>query len=194
MGTKRRPASPRSTNALNEAVTLTRGDHLIALYATDNQRRALALPFLLDGLREGSICFLIGSDRSTNEILAELKKSRPEIDAEIARGRLIAAEHRNSPRDQYEFFEDGMSGAERDGVNSFRLFADMIGARKHMSFEQLLDLEQGFDEAIVHNHHMTAMCAYDVRVFSGIELLAALRSHGGSVRYAHDDTRENAAK
>jgi len=186
--------SPRSTNASNEAVTITRGDHLIALYATDNERLVLAVPFLLDGLREGSVCFLIGPDSSTNEILAELKKRRPEIHAEIAEGRLIAAEHRHSPGDQYQFFEGGMSGAEQSGLNSFRLFADMIGARHHMPFEQLLDLEQGFDEAIVHKHHIAALCAYDVRKFSGIEMLGALRSHRGAVRYASDDTRKKAIK
>jgi len=194
MGKTRGRKSPRSIKTLNEAVTITRGDHLIALYATDNERLVLAVPFLLDGLREGSVCFLIGPDRSTNEILAELKKRRAEIVGEIAEGRLIVAEHRDCPRDQYEFFEGGMRVAEQAGLNSFRLFADMIGARQHMSFEQLLDLERGLDEAIVHKHHMTALCAYDVRTFSGIELLAALRSHRGAVRYASDDTREKATK
>jgi hypothetical protein len=194
MGKPRGRKSPRSTNALNEAVTVTRGDHLIALYATGDERLLLAVPFLLNGLREGSVCFLIGTDSSTNEVLAELRKRRPEIDAEIAEGRLIAAEHRHTPRDQYEFFERAMSGAERAGLNSFRLFADMIGAQQHMSFEQLLDLEQGFDEAVVHKHQMAALCAYDVRTFSGIELLATLRSHRGAVRYASDDSRENAIK
>jgi hypothetical protein len=87
-----------------------------------------------------------------------------------------------------------MSGAERAGLNSFRLFADMIGAQQHMSFEQLLDLEQGFDEAIVHKHQMAALCAYDVRKFTGIELLATLRSHRGAVRYASEDSREKAMK
>jgi hypothetical protein len=194
MGKTRGRKSPRSIKTLNEAVTVTRGDHLIALYATDNERLVLAVPFLLDGLREGSICFLIGPDRSTNEILAELKKSRPGIVAEIAEGRLIVAEHQDAPRDQYEYFEGGMSAAEQAGLNSFRLFADMTGARQHMSFEELLDLEQGLDEAIVHKHHLAALCAYDVRAFSGIELLAALRSHGGAVRYASEGTREKATK
>jgi len=194
MGKPRGRKSPGSTNASNEAVTITRGDHLVALYATDNEWLLLAVPFLLDGLREGSVCFLIGPDSSTKQILAELRKRRPEIDADIAEGRLIAAEHRDSPRSQYEFFERGISGAEKAGLNSFRLFADMIGAQQHMSFEELLDLEQGFDEAIVHKHQMAALCAYDVRKFSGIELLATLRSHRGAVRYAGEDSREKAIK
>jgi hypothetical protein len=188
MGKTRSRKSPRSTNASNEAVTITRGDHLIALYATDNELLVLAVPFLLDGLREGSVCFLIGPDSSTKEILGELKKGLREIEAEIAARRVIVAEHRDTARGQYEFFERGMSAAEQAGLNTFRLFADMIGARQHMSFEQLLELEQELDETIVHKHHTTAMCAYDVRAFSGIELLAALRSHRGRVRYASDVT------
>jgi hypothetical protein len=194
MGKTRGRKSPRSTKASNEAVTITRGDHLIAFYATDNERMVLAVPFLLDGVREGSVCFLIGPGSSTKEILAELEKNRPEIAAEIADGRLIATEHQDTPRDQYKFFEDRMSAAEQAGLRTFRLFDDMIGARRHMSFEQLLDFEQGFDEEIVHKHQMAALCAYDVRMFSGIELLAALRSHRGPARYATDDTREKATK
>ena len=186
--------SPGSTNASNEAVTITRGDHLVALYATDKERLALAVPFLLDGLREGSVCFLIAPDTATNEILVEMKNSWPEIDAEIDDGRLIVAEHRHTPGDQYEFFEVRMSAAEMAGLNSFRLFADMVGARQHMSFELLHELEQGFDEAVVHKHHLVALCAYDVRKFSGIELLAALRCHRSPVRYASDDTGEEAIK
>jgi hypothetical protein len=194
MGKTRSRKSPTSTSASNEAVTITRGDHLVALYATDNERLVLAVPFLLDGLREGSVCFLIGPDSSTKEILGELKKGPREIDAEIAARRVIVAEHRDTPRGQYEFFERGMSAAEQAGLNTFRLFADMIGARRQMSFDQVLELEQRFDELIVHKHQTAALCAYDVRAFSGIELLSALRSHHGAVRYATGDTREKATE
>lgn len=194
MGKTRGRKSPRSTNTSSEAVTITRGDHLFALYATDHGRLLLAVPFLLDGLREGSVCFLIGPDSSTKEIIAELKKSRIDIDRDIAEGRLVEAEHQDSTLGQFEFFESRTSAAERAGMNTFRLFADMVGARQHMSVEQLLDIERRFDDVIVHKHQIAAMCAYDVRSFSGIELLAALRIHRGSVRYAHDGTREKATK
>ena len=194
MGKTRGRKSPNSTNALNEAVTVTRGDHLCALYAIDHERLLLAVPFVLDGLREGSVCFLIGPHSSTSEILAELKESGIDIDRDIGEGRLVVAEHQNSTLGQFEFFETRTSAAERAGLNTFRLFADMIGARRHMSVEQVLDIERGFDDVIVHKHQMAAMCAYDVRGFSGIELLAALRTHRGSVRYTHDDTREKATK
>ena len=90
--------SPGSTNASNEAVTITRGDHLVALYATDKERLALAVPFLLDGLREGSVCFLIAPDTATNEILVEMKNSWPEIDAEIDDGRLDRGRASAQPR------------------------------------------------------------------------------------------------
>lgn len=194
MGTKGGREAPRSTNGLNEGVTVTRGDHLFALYATDAERVALAVPFLLDGLREGSVCFLIGSASARTGILAELKRSQSGIDDDTAAARLIATEHQDSPREQYEFFERQTSAAERAGVTTFRLFADMIGARQQMPVEQVLKLEEGFDEAIVRRHQIAAMCAYDVRKFSGIELLGALRSHRGSVRYAYDNTREKTTK
>lgn len=186
--------SQRPANAPADALTIIRGDHFIGLYATDNERLSLAVTFLIEGLREGSVCFLIGPDSSSQAILAELKKSRPEVAAEIADGRLIVAQHQKTARDQYKFFLDRMSAAEQVGLHSFRLFAEMLGARQRMGIEQTLELENGFDDVIIHKHQMTAMCAYDVRHFSGVEMLAVLRSHPGSVRYIKEDARENTEK
>jgi hypothetical protein len=194
MGKTRSRKSSRPPNAPSEALTIIRGDHFMGLYATDNERLRLAVTFLLDGLREGSVCFLIGPDSSNQVILAELKNSRPETAAELADGRLIATEHQNTPRDQYKFFDDLMTAEEQVGRRSFRLFADIIGARQRMSIEQTLELENGFDDAVVRKHQVTAMCAYDVRQFSGVEILAALKSHPGSVRYFKADSRESSAK
>jgi hypothetical protein len=70
----------------------------------------------------------------------------------------------------------------------------MIGARERMSIEQVLEIESGFDDELVHKHPITAMCAYDVRRFSGLEVLAALKIHRGSVHYTHDDPREQPTK
>jgi DcmR-like sensory protein len=194
MGKTRSRRPEESAKELSDALTVIRGDHFMGLYATDNERLRLSVNFLLEGLREGSICFLIGLDSANQAILAELKKNRPGVADDIADGRLIVAEHQTTARDQFKFFEDHMSAAEKVGVRTFRLFADMIGARQRMSIEQTLELERGFDEVIVHKHQMTAICAYDVRHFSGVEILAALRSHPGSVRYDKEDTGENAAK
>lgn len=194
MGKTRSRESPKPANAPAEALTIIRGDHFVGLYATDNERLSLAVTFLIEGLRERSICFLIGPDSSNQAILAELKKSRPEAAAEIADGRLIVAEHQKTARDQYKFFLDRMSAAERVGLRTFRLFADMLGARQRMGIEQTLELEGGFDEVVIHKHQMTAMCAYDVRHFSGVEILAALKSHPGSVRYFKADVEETTAQ
>jgi hypothetical protein len=193
MGTKGRRTVPRPTTGA-EAVTVTHGDHLFALYATDVERVTLGVAFLLDGLREGSVCFLIGPDRARKGIMAALKKSRPRISDDIAAGRLIESEHQGTPRAQYEFFERHTSAAEQTGAASFRLFADMIGARQRMSLGQVLKLEAGFDHMVVRKHEIAAMCAYDVRKFSGTELLGALRTHRGPVRYARDETRKKAMK
>jgi hypothetical protein len=194
MGKTRSRASQRPANAPADALTIIRGDHFVGLYASDNERLSLAVTFLLEGLREGSVCFLIGPDGSNQAILAELKKSRPEVAAEIAEGRLIVAEHHKTALDQYKFLLDRIRAAERVGLYTFRFFADMVGARQRMGIEQSLELERGFDEVITHKHRMTALCAYDVRHFSGVEILAALKSHPGSVRYTKEATRENAAK
>src|SRR5207247_4072064 len=86
------------------SLTITRGDHLCGFYASDIGRISLAVPFLLDGLNEGSVCFLIAPVRVRAEIIKHLRKQRRSLQADIEAATLIPSEHRDSARAQYSYF------------------------------------------------------------------------------------------
>jgi hypothetical protein len=166
-----------------EAVAAIQGNHLCGIYGTDAGRLDLAVPFLLEGLQQGSMCFLIAPTAAQKLILTAMKKKRASVDADIKAGRLIVSEHQKSAEEQIRFFESPMRKAQGEGIQSFRLFADMWGLRRLVSAEEMIQLEVGFERSIVANFPMVALCAYDARKFTGIELLDALKDHDDTFRF-----------
>jgi transcriptional repressor of dcmA and dcmR len=166
----------------DEAVAAIHGNHLCGIYGSDAGRLDLVVPFLLDGLRKKSVCFLVAPSTAQRGILKAMKKKRPSLGSDIKAGRLIVSEHQKSPAAQCRFFEVAMRKAEAEGVNSFRVVGDMWGLRLLVSAKQMVELELGFERLIVPRFPVVAICTYDARKFTGVELLDALRDH--------DDTRK----
>lgn len=166
----------------NEAVAAIHGNHLCGIYGTDAGRLDLAVPFLLEGLRKKDVCFLVAPSPTQKVILKEMKKRRSSLDTDIKTGRLIVSEHQKSAAEQVRFFEIAMKKAEDKGTEAFRLFADMWGLRVLVSPKEMIDLEVGFEQIIVTRFPIVALCAYDARKFSGIELLDALKDHDDTFR------------
>lgn len=170
-------ASTSPETSQDEPVATIHGNHLCGIYGSDAGRLDLVVPFLLEGLRKKSVCFLIASVRAQREILKAMKRMRPSLDADIKARRLIVSEHQKSPADQCRFFETAMTKAEAEGVESFRVVGDMWGLRLLVSSKQMVELELGFERLIVPRFPVMAICAYDARKFTGVELLDALRDH-----------------
>ena len=167
----------------DEPVGTVHGNHLCGIYGSDAGRLDLAVPFLLEGLRQRSVCFLIAPSRAQKDILKALKQRRPSLDSDIKAGRLDVSEHQNSPSAQCRFFEAAMARAQAAGVDSFRVVGDMWGLRLKVSAKQMISLEIGFERLIVPRFPVTALCAYDARKFTGVELLDALKDHDDTFRF-----------
>jgi transcriptional repressor of dcmA and dcmR len=161
----------------DEPVTAVRGNHLCGIYGSDAGRLELAVPFLIEGLRKKSVCFLIAPSSAQRGILKAMKKKRPSLDSDMEAGRLIVSEHQKSPAAQCRFFETAMKKAGHEGVDSFRVVGDMWGLRLLVSSKQMVELELGFERLIVPRFPVEAICAYDARKFTGLELLDALKDH-----------------
>jgi excisionase family DNA binding protein len=166
-----------------EPIAAVHGNHLCGIYGSDAGRLDLSLPFLLEGLRKKSVCFLVAPSRTQRDILKAMKRKRPSLDSDIKAGRLIVTEHQNSPAAQCRFFEIAMTKAEAEGVNSFRVVGDMWGLRLKVSAREMVKLELGFERLIVPRFPVTALCAYDARKFAGVELLDALKAHDDTFRF-----------
>jgi excisionase family DNA binding protein len=167
----------------DEAVAAIHGNHLCGIYGSDAGRLDLTVPFLLEGLQKKSVCFLVAPPVAQKDILKAMKKKRPSLESDIKAGRLIVSEHQRSPAEQVRFFETAMKEAEEKGVKSFRVVGDMWGIRLKVSAEEMIELEVGFERLIVPRFPVVAICAYDARKFTGVELLNALKDHDDTFRY-----------
>jgi excisionase family DNA binding protein len=164
-------------------MTVTRGSHLCGLYDTDLGRLSLAVPFLLAGFNERSVCFLVGPARARNEILKHLKKQRPSLQADIDAGHMIQSEYHSGSRAQTKYFRALLDKKIAGGAQSFRVIGDMWSMRSKVSEESLLEYEADYDRLIARNYPVVTMCIYDARKFSGVELLNVLKGHRDTFRY-----------
>jgi hypothetical protein len=112
-----------------------------------------------------------------------MKRRRPALESDIKTGRLIVSEHQDTPAAQCRFFEVAMRKAEAEGVQSFRVVGDMWGLRLKVSAREMVKLEVGFERRIVPQFPVVALCAYDARKFTGVELLDALKDHNDTFRF-----------
>jgi len=167
----------------DEPAAAIHGNHLCGIYGSDAGRLDLAVPFLLEGLVEKSVCFLVAPGRAQKAIVKALRERRPSLDSDIKASRLIVTEHQKSPAAQCRFFETAMKKAEAEGVESFRVVGDMWGLRLIVSSKEMVELEVGFERLIVPRFPVVALCAYDARKFTGLELLDALKDHNDTFKF-----------
>jgi excisionase family DNA binding protein len=167
----------------DEPVAAIHGNHLCGIYGSDAGRLDLAVPFLLEGLQKKSVCFLVAPRAAQKDVLKAMRKKRPSLDSDIKAGRFIVSEHQQSPAEQCRFFEIAMTKAEDEAVESFRVVGDMWGLRLVVSSQEMIELEIDFERLIVSRFPVVALCAYDARKFTGVELLDALKDHDDTFRY-----------
>jgi MEDS: MEthanogen/methylotroph, DcmR Sensory domain len=180
---KKRIGSMNGDDRKDEPTAAIRGNHLCGIYGSDAGRLDLAVPFLLEGLEKKSVCFLVAPSRAQKAILKAMRQKRRSLDSDIKAGRLIVSEHQKSPAAQCRFFEVAMKKAEAEGVDSFCVVGDMWGLRMMVSSKEMVELEVGFERLIVPRFPVVALCAYDARKFTGLELLDALKDHDDTFRF-----------
>jgi excisionase family DNA binding protein len=175
--------SMKTKKAADDSVAAIHGNHLCGIYGSDAGRIDLAVPFLLEGLQKKSVCLLVAPVPAQKDILKAMKKKRPSLDSDIEAGRLIVSEHQQSPEEQCRFFEGSMRKAEAEGVDSFRIVGDTWGLRLLVSSEQMIEMEVGFERLIIPQFPVVALCTYDARKFTGVELLDALKDHEDTYKF-----------
>jgi len=163
--------------------TLTNGSHLCGFFANDLGRVTLAVRFILDGLQEGSTVYVAGSERSIKHFIKYLKEKRPSIQRDIAGGKLVFSQYQKDPRAQIKEFEGHLKNAAATGCQSFRVFGEVWEMRKKVSAESFAWYEATYDQAIARRYPVVTLCAYDVRRFSGVGVLDALKAHRDTFRY-----------
>ena len=177
--TESEPAS-RSKSARAAAVP---GTHLCGLYSCDEGQVRQAMAFLLDGFQPGTVSYLVGEAETRNRILAGLEQRKPTLAQDLAEGRLVVSDYAPTSKDQLDWWETNMREALRGGATSLRVIGDAGGFAKAASGEELVAYELEFDRRIAHQFPVVTMCQYDVRLFSGLVILDALKAHPDCFRH-----------
>jgi hypothetical protein len=172
-----------ATPKLEGPSVLTHGDHLAGLFSSDLGLITLAVRFILDGLQEGSMVYVVGSERSNKRIARYLKEKRPTVQRDIAEGRLLFCEYEKGPRAQIKDFETQLNKAAAAGFQSFRVFGDTWEMRRKVSEDKFAEYEAIYDQVIARRYPVVTLCGYDVRRFSGVGVLDALKAHRDTFRY-----------
>ena len=174
--------APAPHHAVIGGMPIPHGTHLAGLYATDTGRAKLAAGFLADGLHPGSACYLVGAPSVHREILTYMEQGRPSLRTEIDAGRLVLSEHAASAGAQLDYFETAFRAVTRAGAHSLRLVGDMWSARA-LARDGLVEFEAAFDDLVAPRFPVVALCQYDVRRFSSLEVFNALQGHKDTFRY-----------
>jgi transcriptional repressor of dcmA and dcmR len=165
------------------SLTLTHRGHLCGIFGDDLGRGTLIVPFLLDGLNEGSVCFLVGPVRARTDVLRKLKKKRPSLQDDIDAGRLILSEYHLTGRAQVKYFRKLLDKRIAEGAQSFRIVGDLWSMRSKASEETVVAYESDYDRLIARDYPVLTLCTYDARKFSGVEILQTLKGHRDTFRF-----------
>ena len=166
-------------------MALPYGTHLCGFYSSDEGRVRLTVAFLAGGIVEGAVCFLVADPAVQQDILGQLGWDRKALEREIAAGRLVVCDHAKSGAAQLERFEKLFVAALAAGAHTLRLVGDLWGLAKQITPAELVQFERDYDE-VAARFPLVSLCLYDVRQFSSLDSLRALRGHGDGFRYPVD--------
>lgn len=182
-----RTSSPKAQFAervIIEGIPITDGSHLCSLYDGDMGRVKLSVPYLADGLRGGSVCFLIASKEAQDHILGDLAEVHGDLTPVIDGGQLIVSDGQPSASAMYDFLERRFVLAVRSGNRSMRLLGDMAWALyMGMTVDELMEFEMHYNHSLARRYPLVSLCQYDVREFPGTGVHGALKCHGDTFDY-----------
>jgi excisionase family DNA binding protein len=180
-----RPEAPDGRqHTIIAGIPVTFGTHLCALYGNDAGRTKLAVEFLFEGLRPGSVCFLNASAEARGQILGQLERGRGSVQPEIAAGRLVLYEYCHTPQEQFDYWETNFVSAMSAGATSLRVVGDMTGClNAGMTLDEVMEYEAGYDRILAKRFPLVTLCLYDVRRFESLEVIKALQGHTDMFRY-----------
>jgi excisionase family DNA binding protein len=179
------PARHAADHVSVGGMALPYGTHLCGFYSSDDGRVRLTVAFLAGGIVEGAVCFLVADPPVQKTILTQLGWDQKALQQEIAAGRLVVCNHTASAAAQLERFEKLFVAALAAGAHTLRIVGDIWGLAKQITPEELVQFERDYDE-VAMRFPLVTLCLYDVRQFSSLDLLRALRGHGDGFRYPVD--------
>ncbi len=164
-------------------ISLPYGTHLAGFFSSDQGRVRLAVSFLAGGIVEGAVCYLVAEPSVQRDVLAQLGKDQAALHSDVLCGRLVLSEYAALGPAQIEYREAQFVAATARGALSLRVVGDLSGVADGITREELLEYERAYEEILSRRFPVVTLCLYDVRKFSSLDALRALRGHGDGFRY-----------
>lgn len=178
------PEAQIAEKVIIEGIPIAEGSHLCSLYDSDMGRVKLSVPYLADGLRDGSICYLIASKAAQDHILGDLAEVCGDLTRHIDRGQLVVSDGEPTSDAMYDSLERRFVLAVRSGFRSMRLLGDMAWAiDKGMAVDELMEFEMHYNHSLARRYPLVSLCQYDAREFPGTGVHGALKCHGDTFDY-----------
>lgn len=158
--------------------------HLCGLYASELSRVTLAAAFLAEALKPRRVCFLAAAHNVRDQILGELERRRPSLNADVSAGRLVLSEYAPSVPAQCTYWETSWATAAKAGAQSFCVVGDVSGGALSHQLQryEVIEYERRYDE-VSQRFPVVTLCLYDVRRCSGLEVLDLLKYHRDLFRH-----------
>jgi len=159
--------------------------HLAPLYATDEGRFRIAVPFLADGLKSGQTCLLVAGKDMVQGYLAALAQQGGSEFGQALLDRLVVVGPApgNTAKAALRFWEQTFWEALARGPAAFRVVGEMASVGTLLgSPDELIAFEGGLD-LLVRRFPAVFLCQFDVREFDGPTLLQVMKAHPDVISY-----------
>lgn len=168
-------------------LSLGSGDHVCAFYRGDEERDALLMPYLTEGLMAGDKCIYVGDSGPPATIRAALETAshRPAGDGgDDARLDLLSSEEAylaggsfSSTRMVHSLHERVSAILSEETFTFVRLAGDMSWAVRDVpGVEQLLTYETAL-KGFYDRYPVVGICLYDLQRFRGDVIIDVLKTH-----------------
>ena len=189
---ERQPAHALISASVSGSATIaetdgdTQGSHLCGLYGTEGDRVGIAIAFLRRNSGQRTACHVLADAEARAAIIARVRVG----EAGSAWGdRIVPCEAARSVEGQYQSLEEQFTNVQHSGVESVLLICDMWELATRFGMAGLMAYEAGYAERIAKRFAVATLCLYDVRRFSGTDLLDGLRRHRDMFRYPDEPVR-----
>lgn len=175
----------RQRNFLRDFSALQPGDHLCCLYETDEERQAVAIPFIRQGLEQGQKVLYIIEAQTSQRIVQELRQAGVNSADAINQGQLEILSRQDSYVREGGFDPDMMvallraetSRAVAKGYTALRVIGEMTWIFQNSPGSGgIIAYEVKLNEFFLQSQCL-AIFQYDQRRFEAQSLLEVLRTH-----------------
>ena len=170
---------------LSDVANLEPGQHLCWLYDTEDEHRAVLVPFVRRGLDLGDKVVYLACAHVPRTIAGYLADDGIDVDAYLSSGQLSILEAdqvylrggRFDPGGVIAWIEEQAGNAQRDGYRSLRISGEMTWAlSRRPGCELLVEYESRLNECF-DSMACIALCQYDRRRFDAAVLNQVLVTH-----------------